>query len=198
MPFDQLTALLVLAVTAAFTPGPNNALVASSGAHFGYRRTLPHVLGIALGFGLMVLCIALFLGELFQRSALLRETLRWAGAALLLYVAYKIATAGGLSGDKGRPRPFTFLEAAGFQWINPKAWAMAIAVSTQFVTPVQPVLTAIIIAGIFCIAGIASASTWTVLGVGLGRFLSTERRLRVFNLTMGLLIAACVILLFLD
>ena len=198
MSFEAFSALIVLASASAFTPGPNNALVASSGANFGYRRTLPHILGIAFGFALMVFIVGMFLGELFRQSELLREILRWGGAALLLYVAYKVATSGGLGGRDGAPRPFRFLEAAGFQWVNPKGWAMAIAVTSQFVAADNPWGTAFTIAWVFVLAGLSSASLWALVGHGLRRWLSSPGRLRAFNMTMGALIAACIVLLFLD
>ena len=198
MGFESFIALCILSFTAAFTPGPNNALVAASGANFGFRRTFPHVLGISLGFPVMIFIVGLFLGQLFQSSLLLREVLRWVGVGLLIYVAYKIATAGGLGSSAGERRPFRFHEAALFQWVNPKGWSMAIAITSQFSTPDAPMQTAIIIAAVFVFFGLASASTWAVLGVSLQRFLETENRLRWFNRVMALLIAGCVVFLFLD
>ena len=198
MGFESFIALCVLSFTAAFTPGPNNALVAASGANFGFRRTFPHILGISLGFPVMIFIVGLFLGQLFQSSLLLREVLRWVGVVLLLYVAYKIATAGGLGSSTGERRPFRFHEAALFQWVNPKGWSMAIAITSQFATPDAPMQTAIIIAAVFAFFGLASASTWAVLGVSLQRFLETENRLTWFNRVMALLIAGCVIFFFLD
>ena len=198
MKFEYFIALCILSFTAAFTPGPNNALVAASGANFGFRRTLPHVLGISLGFPVMIFIVGLFLGQLFQSSLFLREALRWIGVGLLLYVAYKIATAGGLGSSTGERRPFRFHEAALFQWVNPKGWSMAIAITLQFATPDAPMQTAIIIAAVFVFFGLASASTWAVLGVSLQRFLETENHLKWFNRVMALLIAGCVVFLFLD
>ncbi len=198
MKFEYFIALCILSFTAAFTPGPNNALVPASGAHFGFRRTLPHVLGISLGFPVMIFIVGLFLGQLFQSSLFLREALRWIGVGLLLYVANKIATAGGLGSSTGERRLFRFHEAALFQWVNPKGWSMAIAITSQFATPDAPMQTAIIIAAVFVFFGLASASTWAVLGVSLQRFLETENHLKWFNRVMALLIAGCVVFLFLD
>ena len=195
MPLEMFLNLIALAVAAAWTPGPNNALVATSGALFGMRRTWPHVLGIALGYALMVFIVGLGLGELFRQSALLREALRWAGAALLLWVAWKVATSGGLSLARSEPRPFTFWEAAGFQWLNPKGWAMAIAVTAQYITADRPFQSASIVAAVFIAAGIGSASTWALAGRQITRRLS-EPGMRRFNLAMGALIAACVLFLF--
>ncbi len=198
MKFEYFIALCILSFTAAFTPGPNNTLVPASGANFGFRRTLPHVLGISLGFPVMIFIVGLFLGQLFQSSLFLREALRWIGVGLLLYVANKIATAGGLGSSTGERRLFRFHEAALFQWVNPKGWSMAIAITSQFATPDAPMQTAIIIAAVFVFFGLASASTWAVLGVSLQRFLETENHLKWFNRVMALLIAGCVVFLFLD
>lgn len=198
MTADSLITLAILAMTAAFTPGPNNALVASSGVNFGYRRTLPHILGIAFGFAAMIFIVGLFLGEMFLRSTLFREILRWAGVALLLFVAWKIAQSGGLGSKSGTPRPFRFIEAAGFQWVNPKGWAMAIAITAQFAGKAEPVQTALVISLVFVFAGLASASAWALLGQSLRRWLNTPRRVILFNYAMAVMIAACVVLLFLD
>ncbi len=198
MTSDSLITLAILAMTAAFTPGPNNALVASSGVNFGYRRTLPHILGIAFGFAAMIFIVGLFLGEIFQRSTLFREVLRWAGVILLFYVAWKIAHSGGIGSKSGTPRPFRFIEAAGFQWVNPKGWAMAIAITSQFAGKTASFQTALVIAFVFVFAGLTSASAWALLGQSLRRWLNTQRRVTLFNYVMAVLIASCVILLFLD
>lgn len=196
MSFETLIAMTVLMATAAFTPGPNNAMLAASGVNFGFRRTVPHILGIAAGFSTLIFLTGFLLGGLFQTSALLRETLRWAGAGLLLYVAYNIARSGGLSGRDGAPRPMRFIEAAGFQGVNPKAWAMCIALTSQFVTVEAPVMTAFMLALVSIATGLCSASTWTLLGQWLRRFLDSPVRLKVFNWTMAALIVACIALLF--
>ncbi len=198
MTADSFVTLLALAVVTAFTPGPNNVLVANSGATFGLRRTWPHVLGIGLGFPLMIFLIGFFLGGVFQSSLVLREGLRWFGAAILLWLAWKLATSGSLSGAGNEPRPFSFLEAAGFQWINPKAWAMAIAITTQFVIADAPMSSALMVAGVFVAVGLTSATTWAVIGQAITRWVNTDSRLRWFNIAMAAIIASCVVFLFLD
>ncbi|WP_165354577.1 LysE family translocator [Tropicimonas sp. IMCC6043] len=159
MSLESFLALLAIASVGAFTPGPNNALVASSGATFGLRRTLPHVLGIGIVFPLMIFLVGFFLGGLFQASTLLRESLRWIGAAILLWIAWKIATSGGMSRADGEQRPFTLLEAAAFQWINPKGWALAVAVTSQFIQPEAPFASALTLGAVFVIMGLGSATT---------------------------------------
>lgn len=195
MPIETFLTLVLLAAASAFTPGPNNALVAASGANFGYRRSLPHVLGIGLGFPVMVFVVGFFLAELFRHSDLLREGLRWGGAALLLWLAWKVGTSGGLGGADGRPRPFTFWEAAAFQWINPKAWAMAVAITAQFVTAEAPLASALVVAATFVAVGVTSASTWALAGSAIRRIAHTPARKRAVNVVMGLLLAGCVVLL---
>lgn len=192
MTFETFPALVSLAIATLFTPGPNNAMLAASGANFGFRRTLPHLGGVAAGFPLMLLIVGLVLGGLFQTSAVLRETLRWAGAALLLWIAWKIATSGGLGSKAEGAHPMRFLQAAGFQWINPKAWSMAVAATSQFVRADAPVLSAAAVAATFLTLGFVSAATWTLVGQTIARWLTSERRLRAFNLAMAALIVLSV------
>lgn len=198
MPLEMFLNLVVLAAASAWTPGPNNAMVAASGALFGMRRTWPHVMGISLGYAALILIVALGLGELFRQSALLREALRWAGAALLLWVAWKVATAGGLGLTRGGARPMTFTEAAAFQWINPKGWAVAIAITAQYIVTDAALQSALVIAAVFVAAGIGSATTWAIAGREIAERLSGPAAQRRFNMVMGGLIAACVLLLFVD
>lgn len=195
---DSFLALLALATVAAFSPGPNNVLVASSGATFGLRRTWPHILGISLGFPLMIFLVGFFLGGLFQSSPMLREGLRWIGAAILLWLAWKIATSGGLTGSGQTPRPFTFVEAAAFQWINPKAWAMAIAITSQFIRPEALLQSALTLGAVFTLFGLSSATMWALVGQGITRWMKEEHHLRRFNIAMAAIVAACVVLLFLE
>lgn len=190
---EIFAALLSLSIGTLFTPGPNNAMLAASGANFGFRRTVPHLLGVAVGFPVMMLGVGLLLGGLFQASALLRETLRWGGALLLLWIAWKIANSGGIGSKSNAAKPFTFVQASAFQWINPKAWSMAIAATSQFVTAQNPLFSTIIVAGTFLSLGLLSASTWTFTGQALTRWLTTAKRLRIFNLTMAALIVLSVV-----
>lgn len=190
---QTLPALVALAIATLFTPGPNNAMLAASGARFGFRPTLPHMLGVALGFPVMVLIVGLALGELFRSSALLRETLRWGGAALLFWIAWKVATAGEAHAKQAGDRPMTFLGASAFQWINPKGWSMAIAATAQFILPHDPMRTAITVALVFACFGLLSSATWVGLGQAISGWLTTPGRRRAFNLTMAVLIVASTI-----
>ena len=197
MPLEIFLALLALAFTAAWTPGPNNIMLAASGVNYGLRRTIPHALGVALGFPVMIFAVAMGLGAIIAGSPALREAMRWAGAALLLWFAWRIATAGRAEGGASS-RPLSFLEGAGFQWINPKAWAMALATTAQFVTGQAVIVESLFCALAYAIAGLGSSLVWTSGGVWLRRFLSDDTRLRAFNIAMGLLVAAFVVYLFRD
>ncbi|TVQ56655.1 MAG: LysE family translocator [Rhodobacteraceae bacterium] len=189
MSLDAVLALAALALASTWTPGPNNIMLANSGATFGWRATWPHAFGVALGFPLMVFVLALGLGELFREHAALREGLRWAGAALLVWLGWRIGAAGRAQAQ-GRARPFTFAEAAAFQWINPKAWAMAVSIPAAFVTGAAPIREALVCAGVFAASGLGSAHGWAAFGAAIRRLLATGRRLIAFNAVMGLMVAA--------
>jgi len=197
MPFDALISLIGIAIAAAWTPGPNNALVANSGARFGFRRTLPHVAGIGVGFPFMIFCIAVGLGQLFQQSTFLREAVRIGGVIVLLFLAWQIATADQNTKKKQSAKPFSFLQAAAFQWVNPKAWVMAISISAQYVISDNLFATALTVSIVFLVVGFGSASSWTAFGVGMQRWLNTRNRLRLFNFTMAGLIVLSVLFIIL-
>jgi threonine/homoserine/homoserine lactone efflux protein len=195
MPADLLPALVALAIATLFTPGPNNAMLAASGARFGFLPTIPHLLGVATGFPLMMLVVGLLLGGIFQTSPLLREGLRWGGAVLLLWIAWKIARTGSLGRVGGQERPMRYLGAVAFQWVNPKAWSMAVGATAQFILPAAPVTTAGIVSAVFLGLGLISAMTWTYAGQAISRWLTTPARLRAFNLVMAALIVLSVVAL---
>lgn len=192
---ETLLALAAFAFAGSWTPGPNNAMLASSGATFGLRRTLPHALGVSLGLSAMCFALGLGLGEAFRASPLLREGLRWVGAAAMLWLAWKIATAAAPGAAGARARPLRFWEAAAFQWVNPKAWMMCLGVLAQFATGAAPAAEAALASAAFLAAGCTSAPSWAWFGQAAGRWLGRGARLRAFNLAMAALVAAGVIAL---
>ncbi|WGH77598.1 LysE family translocator [Jannaschia ovalis] len=189
MSADLLLALAGFAFVSSITPGPNNLMIMASGANFGVRRSLPHALGISLGFGVMILLVGLGLARLFAAVPALRLVLAVLSVGYLLWLAWRIARAAAPEGPAGRGRPLGFLQAAAFQWVNPKAWTMALTAVTLYtaggpwaVLPVTAVFTAI---------NLPSISVWMLMGVQMRRWLSTPARLRGFNWTMaGLLVAS--------
>lgn len=193
MPTETIPALLALAVGTLFTPGPNNAMLAASGANFGLRRSLPHLFGVALGFPVMLFAVGVLLAGAFQTSALLREGLRWGGAALLFWIAVRLAMSRQMKSGTVGGGPLNFAQAAAFQWVNPKAWSMAVAATSQFVAAAAPVGSAAMVAGTFLSIGLVSAVAWTAAGQAIARWLTTEGRLRWFNLAMAGLILLSVV-----
>lgn len=184
-------ALLVFAAVTTFTPGPNNTMLLASGLNFGFRRALPHLWGVTLGFTVMVLAVGLGLGALFQAYPAAYAVLKYVGAAYLLYLAWQIGTAEpvGESGDS-RGRPITFLNAAVFQWFNPKGWVMVVgAVSTYAAVAAFP-LNVLLMAFLFGVLGIVSSAMWLGFGMGLKALLRSPRAVRSVNVIMALLLVA--------
>lgn len=189
MELSLLLSLVVFSFVSTVTPGPNNLMLMSSGANYGFRRTVPHMLGIGIGFSVMVFLVGILLMNIFDRVPTLRVAMKIAATAYMLWLAWRIAQASAPETGETKGRPFTFLEAASFQWINPKAWAMATTAIT-FYAPDRSLLAVIIVAIIFALVNIPSVSIWTVLGQEIRQFLGTPRRLRSFNWTMAFLLVA--------
>lgn len=193
MPFslDLLLAFALFAFVTSVTPGPNNMMLLASGVNFGFGRTLPHMLGISIGFFVLVLAVGFGLGIVFKAWPMLYTLLRYVGAAYLLYLAWKIATSGPASdSSESRGEPMSFMGAALFQWVNPKAWIMAIgAISTY--TPMQGYFTnVVIISGVFALINLPSVGIWAGFGSLLRNVLRDPVGLRIFNGVMAALLVA--------
>lgn len=192
MTYDLFAALAAFAFVSSITPGPNNLMLMASGANFGFRRSIPHMLGIGIGFVVMVVLVGLGLAQVFDRFPVAHLVLKAVSVVYLLWLAYKIATAVPATPGSGRGRPMTFLQAAAFQWVNPKAWAMALTAVTVY-SPGTEVWAVVLVALIFGAINLPSVSTWTLLGQAMARLLQQPRHLRLFNWTMaGLLIASLI------
>ncbi len=189
---NLLIAFLGFAVVTLFTPGPNNLMLLASGANYGLRRTVPHMLGVALGFGGMVGLVGLGLSALFMQFPVLHLVLKVVAVVFLGWLAWKIAHASAPGSAEASGRPMSFLQAVAFQWVNPKAWAMAISAISAY-APDQSWIAVAIVAGGFATIGFGSCVTWAGLGTRIRLWLTSPARLRVFNWTMaGLLIATLV------
>lgn len=186
---DLLTAFVLFAFVSSITPGPNNTMLLASGVNFGVRRSIPHAMGISIGFMVMVLAVGFGLGEVFKAWPPLYTILRYVGAAYLLYLAYKIATSGPMSSSgNGSAKPMSFLGAAAFQWVNPKAWVMAVGAITTY-TPAQGyVVNVIVIAALFALVNLPSVGIWVMFGSALRNLLQNPRWLMLFNVLMALLL----------
>ncbi len=188
MTIDLFLALLLFAFVSSITPGPNNTMVLASGVNFGVRRSIPHMLGIGCGFTLMVAIVGLGLGRIFVAYPTIYTAMKIAGGAYMLWLAWKITHAGPMGEAKTAGTPMTFIQAALFQWVNPKGWVMAITANATYSMVGQPVLSAFIVAGAFAMMSVPSNLTWVVFGSLLRKILSDAKTLRIFNVTMAVLL----------
>jgi threonine/homoserine/homoserine lactone efflux protein len=192
----------VFAAMAAFcfvsgaTPGPNNLMLMTSGVNFGFRRTLPHLFGVVLGFCVMVALVGVGLDAIFSRFPALLPAMRYLGAAYMLWLAWKIAFAGPVRDGQARGAPLGFFGAAAFQWINPKAWVMAVTALTAYSVVDNYTVNVIIIALVCLAVGLPSSGSWAMLGSGMRRALANPRIARPFNFTMAALLIASIVPIF--
>lgn len=192
MTLDVLAALVGFAFVTSITPGPNNMMLLASGVNFGFRRTLPHMLGIGIGFTVMVALVGFGVMGVFTAWPPAQRVLQWVSVAYMLWLAWKIAHSAAPDAQGGRRKPLTFVQAAAFQWVNPKAWTMALGAIALY-APGQTPKAVLTVALAFGAVNLPCVSSWTVLGVGLRRFLSDPLRLRVFNWTMAALLVLSLI-----
>ena len=188
MTHETLIALALYALVTSVTPGPNNLMLLASGVNFGFRQTIPHMLGIALGFTAMVALVGFGLGAVLTLFPIVFNVLRVLALVYMVWLSWKLASSGSLGSGEAKARPMTFIEAALFQWINPKAWAMALTATTLYTVPDMYYLSVILVAGTFGVVNLPSVSCWAGFGVALRGFLSVPARLRIFNVGMALLL----------
>ena len=171
-------------------------MLLTSGANFGFERTVPHILGVIIGFAIMVMLVGIGLMQLFTAFPVSYLILKFASIAYLLFLAWKIATAASFDDDpnhkaqshKTRGKPFTFTQAALFQWVNPKGWTFALAALSTYTPPSRPLSGVFLVAIIFSVVNVLSTCAWTVLGVQVRRFLSDPLKLRIFNVIAAVLL----------
>lgn len=188
MTTELLLAFVTYAFVTSITPGPNNTMLLASGLNHGFTRSLPHVFGISIGFALMVMGVGAGLGQLFIAYPSLHVMLRIVGAAYLLYLAWQIATAVPMQDAVERGRPFGFWKAAGFQWVNPKAWIMAVGAITTYVPNGGGMHAVMILSVVFALVNAPSITLWVGFGTTLRRWLTDPRYLRMFNIAMAILL----------
>ncbi|MBE0414011.1 LysE family translocator [Yoonia sp.] len=189
MTYEIFLALVGFAFASSITPGPNNLMLLASGANYGLRRTVPHMLGISLGHAFMVVMVGIVLLQIFVTYPVLNIVLNVVSAAYMLWLAWKIANAVPPEAQAATGKPFTFMQAAAFQWVNPKAWFMAITAISAYAPQDRGILVgSLIVAAVFAATNLPSVSVWAWMGVQLRRWLGTAGRLRVFNVTMAVLL----------
>ncbi|MBM3511438.1 MAG: LysE family translocator [Alphaproteobacteria bacterium] len=193
MSTDLLLALAVFSLVTSITPGPNNMMLLASGVNFGFTRTVPHILGVSLGHAFLVYCVGLGVGALLTAHPLAYTVLQIVGAAYLLYLSWRIATAGPLqSGDNPSARPLSFLGAAAFQWVNPKGVLIAVGAIGAYAPKEDYLVNIAVVAAAFGIVNLPCVSVWALFGTVLRRVLTDPRWVRVFNYGMALALAATV------
>lgn len=196
--FYTITMILSIAsfgMASTMTPGPNNIMLLSSGLTFGYKRTIPHALGINFGFPFMVVCVGLGIGKLFELYPFIYTVLKLAGISYMVWMAWHIAnTKGSLETKNKKDKPFTFIQAALFQWVNPKAWIMAVTSTAAFITDHEMAfIQVMIISCIYFICALVSTNAWAVGGLALRHFIRNEKWVQIFNITMAILILGSVV-----
>jgi len=191
MSHSLLVALIAFGAVMAFTPGPNNIMVLSSGLTYGFRRTLPHIAGIAIGISFMVAATGLGLGAIFIAWPILQTILKYAGIAYLIYLASIIAMSGPVTpGQDNRAAPLTFWGAALFQWVNVKGWVMAIGIITAYSAVASFPWNIAVQAALMLVMGALSSVAWALFGSSLRPVLTSPRAVRTFNVVMAVLLLA--------
>lgn len=188
MTLDTFFALVLFAFVTSVTPGPNNMMLFASGVNFGFRRTLPHMLGIGGGFFSLLLGVGFGLGALLEAVPALYTALKFLGGGYLLFIAWKIGRSRALPDGKVGAQPMTFLQAAAFQWVNPKAWVMAVTAMTIYTDPDRYVLSVLLVGLAFALTNMPSVSTWAGFGTVMRQWLADPVRLKWFNITMAVLL----------
>ncbi|MBQ0708690.1 MULTISPECIES: LysE family translocator [unclassified Ochrobactrum] len=190
MSIEIFLALLVFAFVSSVTPGPNNLMLLASGVNFGFRRTIPHMLGIGVGFFVLLLSVGFGLGALIETVPSFYTALKFAGGTYMLYLAWKIAMSRSIGEAKHRDKsePMTFLQAAAFQWVNPKAWVMAVTGIATYANHDNYYVAVLLVSAAFAIVNLPSVSVWAGFGTLLRNWLSDPVRLKWFNLVMALLL----------
>lgn len=196
MTFDLFFALALFCAATLFTPGPNNLMLMASGANFGVRRSLPHLTGVAFGFPVMVIPVGLGVMQVFDMWPPAFDVLRAVSVIYIFYLAWKIANSAPPEDAPAEARPLTLIQAAGFQWVNPKAWSMALGAITLYAAN-RDLESILWVSGMFLALGLISAVTWVTLGTGVRRLLKRPDRLRIFNWTMASLLVLSMFPVFL-
>ncbi|UCA44689.1 MULTISPECIES: LysE family translocator [unclassified Pseudochrobactrum] len=187
--YDVFMALVVFAFVTSITPGPNNLMLLASGVNFGFRRTIPHMLGIGIGFLSLLLGVGYGLGAVLETAPALYVGLKFAGGAYMLYLAYKIATSTSVGRvDDESAQPMSFMQACLFQWVNPKAWVMAVTAMASYTVHDAYSLSVLLIGVVFAVINVPSVSSWAAFGSLLRQWLEDPVRLKWFNLTMAALL----------
>jgi threonine/homoserine/homoserine lactone efflux protein len=191
-----VVAFLLFAVVAAITPGPSNIMLTAAGANAGVLKGLPCLFGVTTGMGLMMFLVPLGLGSLVLEHPLVLRALKWGGAAFLLWLSWKIATSSRME-SVPEGKPVGYLGAAMFQWVNPKSWLVSASAAGTFLSAGagSPIVQSASLGGLFFLAALPSCFVWLAFGAAVQRVLHSRRRLRIFNIAMGAVLALSIALI---
>ena len=185
--------VFVFTFVAGITPGPNNMMLMTSGLNYGIKKSIPHYLGICIGFPVMVAVVGFGIDAVFYKYPSIYLYLKVFGISYLLYLAWKIANSGNLKASPNIRKPFTFWQAASFQWLNPKAWVIAIGALAAFSIKENFISSVLAVISAYFYTGLIAMALWLKLGQILRSFLHTELRVKYFNITMALLLILSII-----
>jgi threonine/homoserine/homoserine lactone efflux protein len=196
---ENFISVLLFAISTTLTPGPNNFMLMNSGLNYGSRRSLPHFMGVALGFPLMFIILALGFGVVFQKYEIIKHILKILGSAYLIYLAYKIMNSNGNINDKDSDAsPFTFIQAVLFQWVNPKAWLMAVSAISIYTDTSNYYMSILYLSIIFFVVCLPCGGVWLVMGTKIKHYLTTDTHRRIFNFSMAAALIASIGMIFFD
>ena len=193
---ELFIAFSVFAFVSSITPGPNNIMLMASGTNFGFKKTIPHLLGVNLGFGFLLFCVGIGLMQIFDLFPIMHDVFKIFCSIYLIYLAYRIATsASQTKNSQSRARPFSFIQAILFQWINPKGWSMALTGISVYSTS-SSLVGVLIITLAYTMINLPCICFWTMLGEQFGRFMTSNLRLRIFNYIMATLLVLTLVQIF--
>jgi threonine/homoserine/homoserine lactone efflux protein len=188
MTLELLIALILFAFVSSITPGPNNLMLMASGVNFGFKQTIPHMFGVSLGFVFMTILVGLGVMQLFDAYPIAYELLKIVSVVYMLYLAYKIGTSANAIESKGhQAKPISFIQAVMFQWVNPKAWTMALTAVSVY-APDKNISSVVLVSVIFGVVNFPCIAGWTSLGTKIKRLLNQANRLKIFNRCMAILL----------
>ena len=192
MTTELFIALATFCFVSSITPGPNNLMLLSSGLNFGFTRSLGHIFGIALGFAFMVLLVGIGLGQVFKLYPFATTILKWLSISYLAYLAYQIANTQSFENVDNQSKPLNFMQAALFQWVNPKAWTMALSVNTVYAAE-QTISSVLLVSSVFLAINLPAICCWLLLGKGIKRLITSPMKIKFFNWLMAALLVASFI-----
>ena len=190
---EYYLSVILFCLVTSITPGPNNIMLMSSGLNHGVLKTVPHISGIIIGFPLMLAALGFGLGTLFLNYPVIHQVIKIAGISYLLFLAWKIANTTRADAGKHLREPLTFMQAAAFQWLNPKAWVIGIGAIATFTTIGNIEIQVIIIVFTYLFVGAFSMGLWLLMGASLQKILRSQKQLKVFNITMAILLVMSIV-----